>query len=206
MLLALWSTGRAPSDHGPVSSSSAATTGATLLLGSMGGVALSTMAMIYTVSPWSSSEPFVMLGATTEILENQDPKRRDLNAAYTWLRTSTAKTAYVFAPAVAKDDSLLPVIAQRRVVAQLASPFTRAIPHHEALLAANRTVLRSLRMCAFEPAVVDELRAVPVPWPNDLYALVEAKPASGVCDGSASSGFSLAYANDSYVVYRIPRL
>lgn len=144
-----------------------------------------------------------MLGSTTEIRPLDDPKRRDLNAAYAWLRTSTAETAHVFAPAVSKDASLLPVIAQRRVVAQLASPFTRAIAHHEALLAVNRALLRSLATCEFSASLMRDLRAVPVDWPVELFALVQAKPGATVCQGSATSGFELAYSNPSFAVYRI---
>lgn len=202
LLLALWSTQASPDETRirAVGQSAAVATGGLLL---MGALSFSVMALIYIASPWSASEPFVLRGTTTEIRPNDDPKHRDLDAAYGWLRTSTPGTAYVFAAAVGKDDARLPVIAQRRVVVQLASPFTRAISHQAALLAANRELLRSLAACELGAPALEVLRAVPVRWPDELYALIEIRPGSRNCDDKLTSGFELGYSNPSYAVYRV---
>ena len=202
LLLALLST-RASGDTAEsraVGRANAVVTGGLLF---MGALSFSVMALVYIASPWSASEPFVLLGTTTEVRPNDDAKRRDLAAAYEWLRTSTPRTAHVFAAAVDKDDARLPVIAQRRVVAQLASPFTRAISHQAELLTANRELLRGLAACELAAPALDRLRAVPVDWPDELYALVELGPGSSGCVDKATSGFELGYSNPSIAVYRL---
>lgn len=175
----------------------------TLALGTGGVVSISIMTLLYTASPWAASEPFVFAGATTRMRATDDRADLDLDAAYAWLRTSTPSSAYVFEAPVAKDDSLLPVIAQRRVVAQLASPFTRGIAHHERLLTANRALLRGIIACELDGSIVAALRAVPLRWPDELYALVEKTPGFTECDPESSAGFSPVYANASYGIYRI---
>ncbi len=177
--------------------------GVAFVLGSAGVVSISIMALLYIASPWATSEPFVFRGATTLIRPTDDPRVLDLDAAYGWLRTSAPESAHVFEAATAKDASRLPVIAQRRVVAQLASPFTRAIPHHAQLLEANRALLRAVAACDLDGSLVDALRAVPVGWPEELYALVEKTVGSPECNPEVTAGFELQYSNASYAVYRI---
>lgn len=177
--------------------------GVTLGLGAAGVVSISIMTLLYTASPWAASEPFVFEGATTRMRPTDDRSDLDLDAAYTWLRTSTPSSAQVFEVPVAKDDSLLPVIAQRRVVAQLASPFTLGIAHHEQLLTANRALLGALAACDLDASIIEALRAVPLRWSDDLYALIEKTPGSRACNPESNAGFSHVYANASYAIYRI---
>jgi hypothetical protein len=202
LLLALLST---PSlgGQGPPGDGERRTQVASLVLGLMAVLSLCVMALLYHATPWSQERQYVLRGTTTELHPSYTQKKRDLSAAYAWLRTSTPVTAHVFVPALAKDESLIPVIAQRRVVAQLASPFTRAVSHHEALLAVNQALLRGAAACEFGATLVEDLRALPVDWPDDLYALVETSAGMAACREGTTAGLALAYSNQTYAVYRV---
>ncbi len=176
---------------------------ASFTLAAAGALSISIVALLYVASPWAVAEPLVFEGTTTRLRSTGNAELRDLDAAYAWLRNSTPTTAYVFEAPASKDDSRLSVVAQRRVVAHLASPFTRAIGHHEQLLEANRALVGGLAACEVNTPLLEALRDVPVQWPHELYALVQKKPGLGDCNMATAPGLGLEYSNASYAVYRL---
>lgn len=202
LLLALVESG-SPARESPEVASAGWRRSAVLALGGAGLVSISITALLYVASPWAAAEPFIFEGATTHLRASEDGTELDLDAAYGWLRTSTPSSAHVFETPVEKDDSLTPVIARRRVVVQLASPFTHGIAHHEQLVQATRVLLLGLERCQLEASTLRALREVPVPWPGDLYALVRNSAGSNECNPEQNAGFIPVYTNPSYTIHSI---
>lgn len=180
-------------------------TGLVILFAAGGALSISTMALLYLASPWARENPLRLEGEVTRLVAgSEDPRVRGLDEAYAWLRDETPVEAYVFEAPVSKDESWLPVVAQRRVVAQTASPFTSAVPHQEALLEANRALLADLDGCRLDGSTLAALRALPISWSMAPYALVERGVGQETCDGIP--GAPTVYANDRVTIHRVDAL
>jgi len=175
-----------------------------VLFAAGGGLGVAAVALLYLASPWADEESLRLEGRTTRLAASGDALTRDLDEAYAWLRRETPVEAYVFERPTSKDRSLLPGLAERRVVAQLASPFTRAVSHHEALLDANRALLDDLARCVLSPESLSALRAQPIDWPGTEYAIVSKRAGRRAC--KAIPGAPQVYANDHVAIFRLPAL
>ena len=181
-------------------------TAAIVGLAVMTALSVSIMTLLYLASPWTTAEPLRFEGTVTTLQSTSDAKLRDLDDAYAWLRTSTPASAIVLAEPTSKDVDLLPVVAQRRVVSQLASPFTHAIAHQERLIEANRTVVHAVARCRLGESELDTLRSLPLSWSDEIFILVERLPGAAVCSRASNSSVALEFANRSFAVYRLSAL
>ena len=164
---------------------------------------VSIIALLYIASPWASEEPFRFEGDVTSLGNQSDPRSQELDAAYTWLRSSTPTRAAVLVEPVTKDLDRVPVVAQRRVVAQLASPFTHAITHHAALVDAVQRVVRATSRCRLAEADLAPLRAIGLAWDAAPYVLIERSEGASACRPRTTSILDLEFVNTSVAVYRL---
>ena len=179
----------------------------TLGVATLSVLGVGVIVLIYSVSPWASSEPFEYRGKVTRLAAAGDPRLEELNEAYSWLRRSTSERAFVLELPFSKDDQLLPVIGQRRVVASLASPFTTRVSSHESLVLASQTALSRLASCRFRAYDLKQLFTVEAKWPDRLYALVEVEAGNSEmpCPEIVKANVERVFANSSYVIYRLSR-
>jgi hypothetical protein len=176
-----------------------------------GAIAIAATSLLYLASSWSREEPFVYQGWELQLTGlDESSQAAGLQGAYDWLRERTPATAYVLEIPVGKDESLAPVVAQRRSVAELPSPYTLPIPHHALLVERTREVAGRLATCSITREDLRRLFAVPAPWPGEIFALTAmAAGASHGGDFQASCGealpvgVALEYSNSAYAVFRI---
>jgi hypothetical protein len=173
-----------------------------------GTVALVSTSFIYAVSPWSDSHPFEYRGSRVDLAElDSEEGRRDWAGAMSWLREETPLEAFVLDTPVSKDSLIVPLIAERRIVAALPSTFTASIAHHGRLLELNREILEALDQCRLETSQLEALFSLPIAWPEHLFALV---PRSSVvarpsCPSRPMPGVERVYSNPNYAIYRLLR-
>lgn len=165
------------------------------------------LALIYLASPWASQNPLRLHGADTDWVGDGEPRERQRGEALAWIRENTPPEAHVFARARKKDEDPIPSVAARRVVAQLASPFTLAVPAHMRLLDAQEALVESVARCEASAIVDDHLAtldAMQLPFETAPYLLVEPGVGVGAC--RPSEGLRPVFRNRRFAIYDVPRL
>ncbi|MDP6980959.1 MAG: hypothetical protein QF570_20555 [Myxococcota bacterium] len=172
-----------------------------------GALSAASLALLYLASPWAQENPIRLHESTTSWAPTADARLRDFDAALTWLREEAPIDAFVFATARDKNDDPVPVIAQRRVVAQKASPFTRALASHATLVERNDALVERVARCEGAPAVrdaVEAVRTMDLPFESAPYALVE--PAVGRGECQLEGLLRPKFRNDHYEIFELPTL
>ncbi len=172
-----------------------------------GALAVGSLAILYLASPWAEQNPLRLQGTITRWAPTGDARLRDFDAALAWLREEAPIDAFVFARARDKNDDPVPVMAQRRVVAQTASPFTRALANHATLVERNDTLIERVARCDDPSGVrnaVEAVRTLGLPFESAPYVLVELGVGRGECrpNGLLHSVFR----SDHYEIFTLPTL
>ncbi len=177
------------------------------LLSLAGAVAILVTVMMYQLSPWATSDPYHYKGERIELSTGpDDPSRVALAAGYRWLRENTDPEAFVMEMPVSKDELELSVIAERRVVAALPSPFTLRIAYQQRLVKQVAHTLARLSECRLDARDLSTLHAVPAPWPEHVYAFVlQERFKHRGCPEGLVAGVRLEFSNDRVAIYRLAR-
>ena len=179
----------------------------TLLLLAGAGSSLGATTALYRGSAWAKQNPYSYADRHIDLAPASHPKRQALANTYHWLREHTAPTAFVLERPVHGNDVLIPMIAERRVVAVKLWHHNRAVPHQRQLERQAIAVSRGLETCKVSPSELNKLFRVPAPWPETLYAVapIRAAAETSACKNRLDPRITIAYQNGHFRVFSIRR-
>jgi hypothetical protein len=104
---------------------------------------------------------------------------------------------------------VLPLVAERRVVAALPSSFTVGVGHQEQLASTSTLLVQKLGNCTIDREDLAQLFDLPAPWPDEIYALAArdrvAFPRPEVCTPELPDQVKLVFSNPHWAIFRIRR-
>lgn len=156
----------------------------------------------------SAKDPYVYSGTDVDLRISKDGSMRHLQEAYAWLRNNTPVTSYVLERPVSLNHLEMSTVAQRRTVAGRGGFLNDNISHQKDLLVRSRAMVVALQKNEDIGPRRRALFAVPVDWPQVIYALTRNPKRLSTSELDARLGGSMAavFANKGFAVFMIRKV